>query len=332
MKITILLFANCSALSALGSYDFFKKANEIALSLGDDRKQLFDVEMVGVHSNTVAELDGISLTVHKTINEVEQTDLIIIPGIDCAIDDVIRENSKVIPWIRSNYENGTDLASICTGAFLLAETGLLDGKKATTHWASSDLFKERYPSTSLLIQNIIVDEGRICSSGGATSFLNLVLYLIEKYGGKEVASICSKALLVESRKPNQNSYAIFSPQKSHNDDDILKIQEHIDINYMSPLSVKNLAEILYTSQRTFTRKFKSATGNTPLEYIQRVRVESAKQQLENSNSSINNIINSVGYEDLPSFRKLFSRLVGLSMSQYRRRYQMNLGTMAISSS
>ncbi len=325
MKISILVFDDCSAISSLGSYDIFKKANCFARDLGitDNKTALFDIEMVSVRNREVSELDGILLRVHKTISDVDHTDLVVIPGIDNDVVSVIEENSDVFPWLLDQYEQGADIASLCTGAFILAETGLLNKRKATTHWALSDLFTQRYPEVSLRAQNIIVDEGRICSCGGATSFLNLILYLIEKYGGRELALLCSKAFLVDRNNTNQNGYAIFSTQKNHSDSDILKIQEYIDIHYASPLSVKALADLVFTSQRTFMRKFKSATGNSPLEYIQRVRVESAKKQLETSTHPINQIIGNVGYEDLPSFRKLFSRMVGLSMSKYRSRYQIS---------
>ena len=324
MHVSILAFDGCSSISSLGSYDLLVKANNWAFELGitPEDRPLFRIDVVGTNRKTVREIGGVSLSVPKTIQQVARTDLVLIPAIDEDIDAALENNGSSIPWIREMYEQGADIASMCTGCFMLAETGLLDGKAATTHWIAEAYFRERYPAVQLQIQDIIVDVGRICSCGGATSFINLIIYLIEKYGGKELASFSSKVFLVDKYKASQNSYAIFSVQKHHKDEGVLTAQQFIESNFGDAIGVDKLADLACSSRRNFIRRFKKATGNTPLEYIQRVRVEAAKNELENTKQTINEIILRVGYEDAASFRKLFLRYTGSTMSSYRDRYRV----------
>lgn len=219
------------------------------------------------------------------------------------------------------YEQGADIASLCTGAFLVAETDLLAGKVATTHWIAVDLFQRKYPNIQLLHEQIIVDAGRIYSCGGAMSFVNLIMYLVEKFCGSEIALLAAKMFLIDLNKGPQHSYAIFSTQKHHHDDEILRAQRWIETHYNKKLTVEKVAGHVAMSKRHFIRRFKHATGNTPLEYLQRVRVESVKKQLEAGKGSIETIVRSVGYDDMASFRKIFIRHTGLSPTEYRRRYE-----------
>lgn len=324
MHVTVLYFDGCSAISSLGAYDLLMKANVYAKMINHSQRNddLFDITLAGVSKKRVAGLGGVSISTHEAFKNITDTDLVIIPAIDEPTEEIINKNMKAVDWISKMYDAGADIASICTGAFILAETGLVDNKSVTTHWIAEDFFRRRYPKVTLALGNIILDEGRICSSGGASSFLNLVLYLIEKYGSKDLASFCSKIFLVDPNKGNQNSYAIFGIQKNHNDPAILKVQQYIEENYTGDLNVSTLSEQIYVSRRNFIRKFKRATGNTPLEYIQRVRVEAAKRELESSSNTINEIVQNVGYEDNASFRRLFQKYTGLTMSDYRNRYQV----------
>jgi transcriptional regulator GlxA family with amidase domain len=230
--------------------------------------------------------------------------------------------APAVPWLRRMHERGADLASMCTGAFVLAETGLLDGRAATTHWIAHDLFRARYPLVTLRPERIIVDEGRLITSGGATSFLNLVMYLAEKFLGAATAQAASKMFLIDLNKGAQTAYAIFSTQKTHGDAAVLRAQAMIEEGAGGSLSVAGLASSVAVSPRQFIRRFKAATGNTPVEYIQRVRVEAAKKHLETSSLGWGEIVQRVGYEDLASFRRVFVKYVGISPTEYRKRYQL----------
>jgi transcriptional regulator GlxA family with amidase domain len=225
----------------------------------------------------------------------------------------------VIPWLRERYARGADVASVCTGAFVLGEAGLLDNRDATTHWAFQHVFARRYPRTRVLPQAILVDQGRVMTCGGATSFLNLALHLVERVFGSDIARAASKMFLVDVNKAPQSAYAMFSSQKAHGDDEILRAQQMIEQRPARTPSVERLAQAVAMSERTFARRFSRATGNTPLEYTQRVRIEAAKRALE-AGARVSTVAGTVGYTDAASFRRLFARITGLSPAEYRARY------------
>ena len=203
---------------------------------------------------------------------------------------------------------------------MLAATGLLKNKSATTHWYAASAFRARFPDVNLEDHKVIVDENGIYSSGGATSSLNLGLYLTEKYCGKETANIATRMLLLDNERASQTRFSMFIPQTQHQDEAIYQAQKAIEQSQDEKLSVEGLAAIVHLSKRSFIRRFKAATANTPIEYMQRMNVEKAKRQLENSKNSIEEIIYSLGYNDMHSFRKIFIRYTDLTPKEYRGRY------------
>ena len=288
---------------------------------GDPSKEpFFRVRLVSPAENPIMTPSGFPVQCATTIDKVGKTDLVVIPAFDGDVLSQLAANNEIVPWVRRMYEAGADIASICTGAFVLAEAGLLDGKTATTHWIAQDLFHGRYPRVSLAREQIIVDHGRICTSGGATSFLTLTAYLVEKYCGSEAARLMAKIFLIDINKGPQTAYAIFSSQKNHADAEVLKAQELIETQ--SPgMSVADLASHMAMSNRNFIRRFKGATGNTPIEYIQRVRIEAAKHELESGTKDIDSVASGIGYDDVGSFRAIFKRVTGVSPTEYRKRYR-----------
>jgi transcriptional regulator GlxA family with amidase domain len=211
------------------------------------------------------------------------------------------------------------VASVCTGAFLLGEAGLLDGRAATTHWAFQDQLARRYPRAEVRPRAILVDEGRVLTSGGATSFLNLALHLVERVFGSEVARVSSKMFLIDVNKAPQSAYAIFSSQKLHEDRGVLRAQSLIEAHPERVPRVEAIAREVGMSVRSLTRRFRSSTGNSPGEYIQRVKVEAAKRALESGNR-VSDVAGGVGYTDVAAFRRLFARVTGLTPADYRNRY------------
>ncbi len=320
MKVDVLVLEGCIALPAIGSLELLTKSGHIACRLGVFQQNPFEVELVSPAGREVRSVDGLPVRCSRTIREPAQTDLAIVPSLDEEVLPQLERNRACIPWLKELHRRGADIASICTGAFLLAEAGLLDGRRATTHWASRRLFAERYPQVRLQDASIIVDEGSIITSGGATSFLNLIMYLVEKHCGTEVAHVASRMFLIDLNKGPQTAYAIFSTQKAHQDSAVLKAQSLMEDRPQARLSVPGLCSAVGLSRRSFERRFKLATGNTPLEYLQRVRVEAAKKRLERTAEGIEQIAEAVGYEDLPTFRRLFCRLTGMTPFRYRRRY------------
>ncbi len=324
MKVTILAFDDCTALGPIGPMEILYKTNPIYQDLknGSYSEPFFDIQLCSAENPIVHTANGYPISCQRTIDQVESCDLVIIPALDEDIVEKIENNRAVLPWLVDQYEKGAELASVCTGAFMIAETGLLDGKSATTHWTATDLFRKRYPEVHLKPQRIIVDEGKICSSGGATSFLNLMIYLIEKFCGKEIAIFASKVFLIDVNKNSQNSYSIFSIQKDHDDKEILFAQNFIENNAERRVSVEEVARSSAISKRNLIRRFKKATGNTPGEYIQRFKVEQVKKSLEGERDSIENMIRNIGYEDIDSFRKVFKKFTGVTPLEYRRRYRI----------
>lgn len=262
----------------------------------------------------------VPITPHCPIDEVGRADLIIIPsqGMHFRIQDEVF--FKRVEWLKKCYEKGSDLASICTGAFTLAATGLLDGKSATTHWGVAQEFKTTFPKVDLRTDRMVTDEGRLYCGGGVTADLNLSLYLINKYCGREVALQSSRCTLIDLDRLSQLPFSIFIPEKNHQDAKILKIQNWIEKNFSNSVSIENLAKKASMSLRNFNRRFKSATGKSAVKYLQQVRIEAAKKELENGKLSFDEISFTVGYENVSFFRRIFKQGTGLSLTAYQKKF------------
>jgi transcriptional regulator GlxA family with amidase domain len=239
---------------------------------------------------------------------------------DGDLGKALQQNQSFVPWIVEQYRAGAEVASLCVGAFLLASTGLLSGRKCATHWMAANSFRQLFPDVQLVEDKIITDEHGIYSSGGAFSYLNLILYLIEKYAGREIAVYMSKAFQIDIERHSQSPFAIFKGQKEHEDEVIRKAQVYIENNYQEKITIDQLASILALSRRNLERRFKKATSNSIIEYIQRVRIEAAKISLESSHESITEVMYKVGYTDSKAFRDIFKRITGLSPMQYSHKY------------
>ena len=312
----------------IGSLNLFQMANNHLKQKGEQTGDLFAIDLVGLDKQPQTYNRFFTVTPTKAIGEIKSTNLIIVAGIVGDIEKQIERNSDFVDWMRrQRIENDTEIASLCRGAFLLAETGLLNGKSCATHWITHDKFNRKYPQVNLLPDKIISEDNGIYSSGGAYSFLNLLLHLIEKYYGRETAIWCSKMSEIEFDRIDQNQFVIFSGQKEHSDEAIKGVQGYIERHYADQLNVESLANEAAISGRNFVRRFKKATNNTPLEYIQRVRVEAAKRKLESSTLSVQQVMYESGYNDDKSFRNIFRKYSGLTPLDYRNKYnrEMALG-------
>jgi transcriptional regulator GlxA family with amidase domain len=257
----------------------------------------------------------------EPIAKREKYDLVIIPAmLSNQIEAVVRKQKVLVDWLKRQYDKNTELASICVGSFLLAETGLLNGRRATTNWMFVDLFRKLYPKVLLEDDKIIVDNGNIYCCGGAFSFTTFMIYLIEKFCGLEVAVTASKILMINMHQQPQTSFSIFQLQKTHTDEAVAKAQEYLEKNYSRPITMEEMAGLCHMSPRNFSRRFEQATSNTPLEYLQRFRIENAKKMLESKNDSIDRIAMKCGYEDMSFFRKIFKRHVGMTPKEYKEKY------------
>jgi transcriptional regulator GlxA family with amidase domain len=319
-KVSILVLEGCTPMAPIGAMEILNKAGAIHQQVHQTKKPFFETELVGVKSKRVKSSERFSVQCHTTLEKVSKTDLLLIPSIEFDIDNNLSLNKKAIPHLIRLHNGGAELGSMCTGAFMLAATGLLKNKSATTHWYVASAFRTMFPDVMLEDQKVIVDEGGLYSSGGATSAFNLGLYLTEKYCGKETANMATRMLLLDNDRASQTRFSMFIPQTQHKDENIYEAQKAIEADQKKKLTVEVLADIVNLSKRSFIRRFKAATGNTPMEYMQRMNVEKAKRQLENSKNSVEQIIYSLGYNDVHSFRKIFIRYTDLTPTEYRGKY------------
>ncbi|PWT74252.1 MAG: AraC family transcriptional regulator [Bacteroidetes bacterium] len=304
--------------SIVGAYKIFSRANEYWEKIG--KKALFKIELAGI-SKRVEFYDGLFTVNPQThITSIKKTHLIIIPSLNHNYEKAVSGNKLLIEWLDNQYKNGAEIASICTGAFLLASSGLLDGKTCSTHWSAAEDFRKMFPKVHLETDHLITDEKGIYTNGGAYSFLNLIIYLVEKYFDRQTAIYCSKVFQIEMDRDRQSAFIIFKGQKLHGDEMVKKAQDYIETNLAEKISMEYLSSKFAVGRRNFDRRFIKATGNTPVEYSQRVKIESAKKALESSRKTVNEVMYEVGYSDVKAFREVFRRITGMSPLEYRSRY------------
>ena len=302
-----------------GTHHILNEANSISVAMGGN--PLFKVQLVGL-SKGVSQRNGLfTVNPDVLINELDRTDLIIIPAmLGSDLKQAIERNAAFVPWIVAQYKKGAEIASFCIATFFLASTGLLHGRKCSTHWRFANEFREMFPDISLVDDKIVTEDSGIYTSGGAYSYLNLVLYLVEKYAGRDMAIMISKAFMIDIDKHSQSPFIIFQGQKAHDDEAIKKAQEYIEQNFAERITVDQLASMFAIGRRNLERRFKKATSNTIVEYIQRVKIEAAKKTLERSRENVYEAMYKAGYTDVKAFRTTFKKITGLSPVEYKNKY------------
>ena len=317
--LTILVPDGQNNLSSIvGSYKIFTKANEYWKKIGGH--ELFTIQLAGA-SKDVEFYEGLfTVKPHTNISAITKTNLVIIPSLNHNYEKAVAGNELMISWIEKQYKNGAEIASICTGAFMLASSGLLDGKNCSTHWSAEENFRKMFPKVNLQTEKLITDENGIYTNGGAYSFLNLMIYLVEKYYDRQTAIFCSKVFQIDMDRATQSTFTIFKGQKSHGDEMVKSAQTYIESNLDEKISVEHLSSKFSVGRRNFDRRFIKATGNTPLEYFQRVKIESAKKAFETGRKTINEVMYEVGYSDVKAFREVFRKITGMSPVEYKGRY------------
>jgi transcriptional regulator GlxA family with amidase domain len=295
--------------------DLLSGANLYLAGIG--QPPAFHLELVGEKENPPP---GFPLIGYHTFADAARPHLIIIPSFLVGKVSLLSDNAAGIEWIKQQRVKGTELASLCVGSYFLAEAGLLDGKEVTSHWAVAGDMQRRYPAIRMRSDQVITDQDGIYTSGGAFSSLKLILYLIEKFCGREAAIWISKMYAIEMDRTSQAHFAVFTGQHQHEDKEILRAQQYIEQHYQDPISMDHLSKLVNMGQRNFIRRFKAATNNTPFEYLQRVRIESAKRALENNDKDVMSIMDDASYKDQKAFRSIFRRLTGLSLQEYKKKY------------
>ncbi|GHB62479.1 GlxA family transcriptional regulator [Persicitalea jodogahamensis] len=318
MNVSILVPESAVLEAVADPRYLFTAVNQFLQASG--KPPFFRVRLVGMTREVKYHNGLFSVQTDQLLNEVDRTDLIIIPALFGDMKRGIQQNEALIPWIKQQYAKGAEVASLCVGAFLLASTGLLDGKRCSTHWAFASEFRELFPAVELVDGSIITEEHRLYSSGGANSYWNLLLYLVEKYTDRDMAILASKYFAIDIDRDSQSAFMLFKGQKDHNDREILKAQEFIEANYNEKIAVEALADLVAVGRRTFERRFRKATHHSVVDYIQRVKVEAAKRSFETSRKNIGEVMFDVGYTDTKAFRDVFKKVTGLTPIEYRNKY------------
>lgn len=317
MKCVLLLLDKSPITSVTGPMEILNLANSLVKP-----EQRLELILVSQDGEPVTCLGGLELSVHGSLVEQEQVDLVLIGAIGHPAARPALFDAGVIEWIKARHAAGSKIASICTGAFVLAATGLLNGKQATTHWQCASLFRQRYPEVLLRSEEMITQQGSLYCSAGASAYQDMSLYLVREFFNETIAQQCAKTILIDSDRHSQTQYASFQPSRQHHDEAVHQLQDWLKTHFIDDFSIVDLAKQVHLSERQLKRRFKQATAESPLAYIQALRIEAAKHGLETSKKTIDVISRESGYEDVRFFRQLFKRFTGLAPSDYRMKFAL----------
>ena len=318
ITISILVLRNSVLASIADSRYVFEIVNQFLIQAG--KEPLFNIHLVG-NAKQIQLNDGLfSIQPDTLLADAENHDLIIIPSLMGDMMSATHINREYGHWIARQYKNGVEIASLCSGAFLLAFSGILKGKQCTTHWMYANEFKHYYPSVKLVDEKVLTHQSGIYSSGGSNAYWNLLIHLVEKYAGREMAIRTAKYFVIDFDRDIQSPFIIFNGLKDHDDETIINAQEFIEENFSEKITVEQLTSQFNITRRTFERRFKKATRNTVAEYIQRVKIEAAKKLLESGRKTVSDIMYEVGYVDIQTFRDVFKKITGMTPVDYMNKY------------
>ncbi|MCX2575284.1 GlxA family transcriptional regulator [Pedobacter sandarakinus] len=316
LKIGLLLPQNYRLLSVAAILDVMDTVNGLYAAM--DLPNPFELRMVTINNSQ----NRVSDHPHESVSEAGGFDLIFIPSFATAdMQDSIYANREFLPWLQKNYAEGAEIATFCTGVFLLAATGLLDGKAATTHVDACTNFAKAFPSVKIKADKIVTHDGRLYTSGGATSTFHLLLYLLQIHCGKEVAVKTAKIFAIDMNRENQLYFSTFKPARLHNDALVASAQQKIESSFHDLATIEEMIKDIPSSRRNIVRRFKQVVGITPIEYLQQTRIEAAKRLLEQTGEQMSEVIYQSGYTDPKAFRKVFRKTVGMTPTQYREKFK-----------
>ncbi|AXY73391.1 helix-turn-helix domain-containing protein [Paraflavitalea soli] len=318
VHISILALKNAVLASIADSRYVFTMVNEFLQQAG--KPPLFKVQVAGIMEEVTLNNGLFTLRPDMLLKDIDHTDLIIIPSMMGDMVSSSYKNKDYAPWIAEQYKKGAEVASLCVGAFLMAFSGILKGKQCTTHWLYANEFRHFYPSVTLVEEKVMTAQQGVYSSGGNNAYWNLLLYLVEKFTDRQIAIHTAKYFVIDLDRHQQTPFVVFSGLKDHEDGVIKDAQEFIEAHFEEKLTVDHLADQFNVTRRTFERRFKKATFLTVAEYIQRVKIEAAKKQLEAGRRSITEVMLAVGYSDTQTFRDVFKKVTGMTPVDYREKY------------
>ncbi len=318
IHVSVLALRNAVPGSVTDSADVFEWVNSFFTQ--QKKEAPFKIELLGFTREVKLNGGKYIILTDRLFSEVTKSDLIIIPALTGHASSSTYINRDCVVWIADMYKSGSEIASLSTGAFLLAFAGIMNGKQCTTHWAYANEFKYHYPGVRLVDQKLITDQDGLYSSGGSNAYWNLLMHLVEKYTNRETAIRTAKYFVIDLDKNNQSAFIVFQGLKDHDDEIVLKAQDFIEEKHLEKLTVDQISNHFFITRRTFERRFKKATRHTVAEYIQRVKIEATKKRLEIGRKTINEIMYEVGYSDIQGFRELFKRITGMTPNEYRNKY------------
>lgn len=320
LRIGIVVYRNCTSSMVTGFWDIVTLANQLyKKQFGRD---LFSLELVGASRSPIHSFSGLTFKPQKTTRQKGRLDVIYVPGFMGDADEVIRSEQKIIQWLKKMGGRKTILSAACNGNFILASSGVLNNKSATTHWSLIQKFKVDFRNVKLEPEKIVVDNGSVISAAGVTAYFNLALHLIQRFADRDIALACAKVFLVDAGRKIQTPYQVFQFSKTHGDEPIARIQDWIEDNYPEKISLDRLADVGKMGKKTLLRRFKKSTGDTPQAYLQKLRIETAKRLLESKDITFSEVTWKVGYVDVSSFHKAFKLETGLTPMDYRERFSM----------
>ena len=322
MDVTVVILGGNYASTAIAPIEVFHSAGELfGLLQGKAGSPRFRVTSASVHETRVDSAYGLGLIAQKTIRDIDRTDLIVVPAAGLDLYGQLTANQELLPWLRHHAEQGAWIAGTCTGSAFIAAAGLLDGREGTSHWGVAEALRQMFPRVTWRMDKLITEDRRVLCSGGVYASIDLSLYLVEKFCGHEVALQTAKSLLIDMPRARQSAYAILPLSRPHDDEAIRRAEAQIEREYAHEVSVEQLARDFHMSPRNFIRRFKSATGRTPGQYLQATRIAIAKSMLESGARSVQTVGHEVGYEDGAFFRALFRRETGMAPAEYRERFR-----------
>jgi len=320
-QITVLLLNQMFSSTATGPMEVFRHAGLLwNILTGTQRVPRFRVTTASPDGRPVNCDGGIQIRPSMALEDVGETDLIFVPAAWMSIDGVVELNAPIVRWLKRRSDRGLAVASVCSGVGLVAAAGLLDGKRATTHWGLAERFRQKYPRVKWMPELMVTEDRGFYCGGGVNASLDLSIYLVERFCGHEIAIQTAKALLIETRRAWQSGFAIIPLKTDHSDVAISSAQEWMHKNFAKTFPLEDSARRVGMSVRNFVRRFKQATGDSPLAYLQKLRIAAAKRMLESNHRSMREISDGVGYQDIAFFRALFQRHTGVSPGAYRDRF------------
>lgn len=325
LEVTVVVLEQGYASTAIAPIEIFHSAGVVWNWLhGETQHPRFRVRTASVDGRSVKAAGSLTLVPDCAIGDVKHTDIIIVAAPGWDLLDRIAKTSSLVPWLRKWHDRGAYIAGACTGVAYLAESGILDGKRATTHWGVADIYRQRYTNVQWQPDQFVTEDDRIFCSGGVYASIDLSLYLVERFCGHDVALQVAKSLLLSMPRGRQSGYSVVQLSRPHSDEKIRQSEEYLQQHFDSDVSIDRLAARAGMGPRNFIRRFKAATGRLPGAYVQTLRVSAAKEMLETGTSSIQAVCSRIGYEDIGFFRNLFKRHTGMTPGEYRDRFsQMN---------